>query len=162
MKYLLNNVEVSKEQVRELLEANPELLEEKTFPQEDDEYWYMPNDGDVFNAPWDNCEIDKGRLAMGNCFQTKEQAIHSRDFDKATVAIWNWAREHAPFVPDWGDDKRKCFLYYNHDNGEWCSDWNRSIQTNFHLPYFATSEDTKRCIEECAEHLEVIKKGRHE
>ena len=163
MKYKLNNIEVSKEQVRELLKANPELLEDKTFPQEGDEYWFLTGDGQTGSITWVDDKRDKDRQALDNLFQTEKQTIHARDFDKATVAIWNWQRRECPFVPDWKDNEQENWsLNYDHDDEEWDCDWSFSFQENFHLPYFVIKEDAERCIKECAEHLEVIKKGRYE
>ena len=48
--------------------------EEKPWPQEGDEYYYMQSDGLIWSERWINSMNDKGRKRIGNFFQTKEEA----------------------------------------------------------------------------------------
>lgn len=69
-----------------------EYLDEKSHtwrPNEDGAYHYIDNDGTVLNEEYyiNDDHTDKGRLAIGNCFKTAQEANSMRDWLKARQNI---------------------------------------------------------------------------
>ena len=60
-------------------------------PNEDGAYHYIDSDGMVLNEEYyiENDHTDKGRLAIGNCFKTAQEANNMRDWLKARQNLIN-------------------------------------------------------------------------
>ena len=50
-----------------------------SFPSANDKYYYIRSEGMVSWDTWDDHEIDKKRLAIGNIYKTKEEAESALD-----------------------------------------------------------------------------------
>lgn len=54
-------------------------------PDEDDEYYYIDNDGEVESDTWDGAEEDIARYNLGNCFRSDNQAEQARKVLRETL-----------------------------------------------------------------------------
>lgn len=71
--YKLNNVEVSKEDIKKLIEEHPEILESE-WPKKGDKYYYLLGDNIVYNDILKENDFYEKRKIYGNMFRTKEAA----------------------------------------------------------------------------------------
>lgn len=166
MNYKINNIEVSKEQIKELIKNNPELLEDIKvsgkyfFPKEKRAYWHIDEMGYVGCDEMCADEIDLERIEQG-VFETQEEAELARDKQKAIVACWKWAQENASFEPtfepDWGNtNEYKYYVYYNFNSKKLVCSCVDKIKTQFTLPYFKSQEDCIKFIEANKANLELL------
>lgn len=165
MKYktTVNNIEIelTKEQIKELIKNNPELLEDTKvsgryfFPNKGGEYYFINGTG--FVRPYkndDECDLETIELGV---YKTEEEALLARDKQRAIVACWKWAQENAPFEPDWkneGEDKYSAY-YDFHSEQLYCSNEIYS-KRQFTLPYFKSKEDCIKFIEANKANLELL------
>lgn len=162
-KYTINNIEVTAEQIKDIIKNNPELLEEKKvssryfFPKMGESYYTTQSNGVIFNyAANEKGEFDKGFIELG-VYRTKEEAELARDKQKAIVACWKWAEENAPFEPDWEDGmQRKYYAYFGHDSNSVEVSSSYRVRYQFTLPYFKTLEDGINFIEANKANLELL------
>lgn len=157
--YKLNNVEVSEDQVRELIKSNPELLEKKEVKGR---YYFPKNGGDAYYFE-DNEPIVRysfSLLKSTGMFKTKKNALLAYDKQCAIVRCWKWAQENAPFEPDWGSiEEKKWHATFCHTRGYWYGPtpiWHSDFQEQFTLPHFKTKEDCERFIEANKADLELL------
>lgn len=155
--YKLNNVEVSEDQVRELIKSNPELLEKKEvkgryyFPKLGELCYEWYADGDITQDLFSN------RYPNTGVFQTHEEAQLAYDKQCAIVRCWKWAQENAPFEPDWEDiDQYKHDVVYYHQKEKFEIIYSIESQSQFTLPYFKSKEDCERFIEANKADLELL------
>ena len=158
--YKVNNVEVSAEQIKEIIKNNPELLEESNggryfFPKEGDFFFHISEFADVLICKYFD-SINRERLAQG-VYRTKEEAELARDKQKAIVACWKWAQENAPFEPDWGNkEQAKYYASYEYLDNKSIVNFDTYLQYQFTLPYFKSRKDCMAFIEANEEHLELL------
>lgn len=137
---------------KDQLEKNPNILtdwfeeiDESTRwkPEIDEEYYCLGKDGSVGYNRWDGDHIDRNRLEIGNCFETKEEAERVVEYLKALAVVRGDA------TSKFTRDRNNFYVYYdiisNHlAVGVGFYDLGNGI---FGLPYFATKDDAKRSIE---------------
>ena len=90
-------------------------------------------------------------------------ALHKEECDgilerrKAIVRLWNWAKENAPFEPDWSNfNQSKSYSIYLYDVKLFSGSKTWSLKPQTELPYFATSDDVERFNTECREDLLTV------
>lgn len=155
--YKVNNVEVSAEQIKEIIKNNPELLEESNggryfFPALVEAYWIAGASGIISK----NIMLDSAFVTQG-VYRTKEEAELARDKQKAIVACWKWAQENAPFEPDWkNNNQKKYYVSYDHFLNKIKYNTVYFYQSQFTLPHFESEKDCKAFIEANKEHLELL------
>lgn len=154
--YKLNNVEVSEEQVRELIKSNPELLKKEVkgryyFPKKKGETVFIfSNYGTVITEFFNN-------LLETGAFKTIVDAQLAYDKQCAIVRCWEWAQENAPFEPDWEEtNQNKNCASYNHKDSVFYVESTYSIQTQFTLPHFESKKDCDKFIEANKADLELL------
>jgi len=158
--YKINNVEISAEQIKEIIKNNPELLNENKggryfFPKEGERYWCVRTDGSVIYESWDG-NYDSGIIPQG-AYRTEEEAKLASDKQTAIVACWKWAQENAPFEPDWKNANQfKYYVYCYTDTLMFCLTCNSQAHLQFTLPYFKSVKDCEAFIEANEEHLELL------
>lgn len=79
-----------------IYELEQQVEQEKEFPQDGDEYWYVNGDTDVMLTVWYGDEYDQGRLSINNVFKTKEQAEFAVEKLKVEAELRKFSR---PFEP---------------------------------------------------------------
>lgn len=78
-KYTIKNIEISEEEIRNLIKKNPELLvDEKSYSpwraEKKENYFYIDSCGDLYPCLEATDRIDDYRYLTGNYFKTKEEA----------------------------------------------------------------------------------------
>lgn len=156
-------IELTKEQIKELIKNNPELLEDTKvsgryfFPKIDEHYYYVNENGDTQYWRNDMSVFNNGRNIEMGAFKTREEALLARDKQKAIVACWKWAQENAPFEPDWSNEyERKYYVYYNFDPKKIDMRCANTIKTQFALPHFKSKEYCEKFIEANKANLELL------
>lgn len=79
-----------------------EFNDEKWKPKEGDEYWFVWDDGFTVNIEWCESNGEDARIAIGNCFQTKEQADKAVEWLKAFKVLRDDVKTKSI---DWDDGK---------------------------------------------------------
>lgn len=91
------------EELKALKERIAELeyhaKEEREFPQDGDEYWFIDSTGDVVNSNWESLSFEIDRLEFGHIFKTKEQAEFTVEKLKVEAELRKFSR---PFL--WGTE----------------------------------------------------------
>lgn len=113
-------------------------------PKERQDYYCVTSDGSVVKDDWSNWCLDDGRFEIGNCFQTEEEAERIKEYLKALAVVRGGA------TSKFTKGRDNWYVYYDTDSNSLESSISRSMLDNgiFGLPYFATTEDAKRSIEQ--------------
>lgn len=86
-------------------------------PKEDEDYWVIEPDGDVFGSNWDDCPQERAMYSMGNCFKTEEEAEAMAEKIKIYTELKRLAEEINTEPIDWGNvNQIKHYIMY--DEGE--------------------------------------------
>lgn len=114
-------------------------------PEKFQKYYHVGGDSFVYDDGWANgSAIDDGRFEIGNCFQTEEEAERVVEYLKALAVVGGDST--SKFIKG----RNNFCVFYDTTNNyltvgvEYC-DMGNGI---FGLPYFATTEDAKRSIEQ--------------
>lgn len=124
------------EEIKESTRWKPELHQK---------YYFLASDGSANTDTWDDSTFyDHGRLDIGNCFKTEEEAERVAEYLKALAVV----REDA--TVEFIKGKSNYYVVYNTtynclDVSDNCYLIKNGI---FGLPYFATEDDAQRSIEQ--------------
>ena len=126
----------------------------RMFPlwfEEVEEYFYITTDGSVWLCSKNkDKELDKNRKAIGNYFETIEEAEKYLEFLKAKTII---KQDTKGFTPNWGNvDKYKYYGYWDFADNE--PHWDVKYITKEAEVYFNSEDDIK---ESFAKHPEEWK-----
>lgn len=113
-------------------------------PELGQKYYFLDSDGFVYNNIWADDSVDHGRLKIGNCFQTKEEAERAVEYLKALAVVRGDAT--TKFV----NGEYNWYVYFDIESGLLLLDTTSYSILNgiFGLPYFATKEDALRSIKQ--------------
>ena len=106
-----------------------------SWPQDGDEYWCINSGGQIVSPIWGNDDFDKGCLACGNIFRTKEEAkaanqvlLANAEYKRRAKAAW----EAEGKTLDWSNgDQPKFQTYWKHYTGG----WEIEVATNCETPF---------------------------
>lgn len=110
-------------------------------PKENEKYWTICDNGDVYSYNVGPDEDDEVFFKIGNYFKTQEEAEKMANYLKYTNLLRKYVEEHSEPL-DWENNKQvKRYLWYNHERKEIDigSDWARQ-QGTIH----ASSEEVLR------------------
>ena len=138
---------------KDQLEKNPNILtdwfeeiEEQTRwkPELGQRYYFLDSKGSPYGNIWADDSIDSNRSEISNCFQTKEEAEQAVEYLKALAVVRGDAT--TKFVKD----KSNWYVYYDVSHNYLYVSSNSYCLKNgiFGLPYFATTDDAQRSIEQ--------------
>lgn len=91
---LQEEVKALKQRIAEL---ERQAKEEKEFPKNGDDYWYVNDSATVAEMKWDGCDYEEERLSIGNVFRTEEQAKFVAEKIKVEAILRSYSR---PFEKD--------------------------------------------------------------
>ena len=133
---LQEELKALKERIAELEE---QAKKEDEFPQVGDIYWRIDDKGSVDNSLYNDYYTDNHRQAIGNFFQTKEQAEFAVEKLKVEAELRKFSQ---PF--EYG--KRNTEFYYGHGSNEimYHSAGTTQIQGTIH---FESEEKAQQAIE---------------
>lgn len=147
-----------KELENELSELREELNKTgtKVFkPKFGDTYYYICVYGEVREEVWTDTEFDKAVYALGNCFETREEAKFEVEKLKVIAELKRFAMEHNEPM-DWRDEnQKKYFICYDCGKNKmmYIDYWNTLKNDNI---YFSSAEIAEQAIKTIGE--ERIKK----
>jgi hypothetical protein len=125
------------------------------WPKEGDEHWYISGDGRVYYS--DFCvknSVADMRIAIGNCYKTKEEAEQVVKKMKVMAELKRLADKswkEAGVEIDWSDDNiSKYFVRYDPNESYLLIDHNYSIK-NINDFYFRSEEKAKEAIDKIGE-----------
>ena len=131
----------------DVLETEVKKLEEPKpwKPKISEKYYYVDNVHmitDFFH--WDGDEFDYVRYNAGNCFSTKERAEQVAEKIKILLKLEQYHDVFCPdYVPDWSNNMRKHYVFYDKDKKKWDFDWVASLKSTT-LVYFDSEETAQK------------------
>lgn len=113
-------------------------------PKDGEEYWYIGDDGPIRSIRFSSYDgDDANRLAIGNVYLTKAEAICARDRELAEVRL----RRTSTFKPDFENGNGGYAVYYSpYDKQLGCIE-NAYLDSGEPVRY-ETEEEAKKSIEE--------------
>lgn len=150
-KFTLTEENKSKvEQFLKLLNIDANIVEaqnikepEKEWPQDDDLYYYISGDYIIDNNYFTSGGIiSEHRLAVGNCFKTKEEAEFELERLKVLAEMKKFAE---PEDNRWDGYTEHWTIYFdNNEESIYCWPY---AHNKFNNIYFVSQEKAKECIE---------------
>ncbi len=134
-------------ELKELKGQMEALEKEKWKPQAGELYYHIASTGDVFEKVWINDTLDNGRKEIGNCFGTRDEAIHERERLKVIQQMKKYAvsKEERSYA------ENLLGLVYQPCSGELEPMIFGSAGCGLGTMLFETDEDIENCIEEIGE-----------
>lgn len=127
---------IYKLEVKEVLKIQKNEVYE---PEVHEKHWYINFDGKILSDMWFGMDKDKGKLALGNVFSTKEEAEFELERRKVIVELNRFTCKYNEFLDVWRlsyDIRRKKLTFLRSD----------SIK-DFGF-YFESGEEGKKAIKE--------------
>ena len=151
---IVANVEpLTLENVENIYANDWEVVEEKKKcwePKEEETYYFIRHDGDIDWFNYDEGETDKRLMALGNCFQTEEQAQFIGEKLKVIHELEKFAYENNEEEIDFNKSQTRYFICYDlRDKVD--IDWTSSL---FFIPfniYFNSEEIGRKAIKTIGE-----------
>lgn len=132
-----------------------EVIEDKKQwwkPELDEKYYIICSDGSIDFNTYDGDFCDKSFMAIGNCFQTEEQAKFMVEKLKIIHELKTFAVENNEEEINWNDDgQKKFFLYYSYSANQVLVNYVISMKENPFNVYFTSEELAKKAIETIGE-----------
>lgn len=114
-------------------------------PQADETYYSIDKSGIIIGTNNVNFDMDRRAIELGNCFKTKEKALHMVE----KIKIINKLRELSNIKCS--ENKNKYFIYYNfRENRVLCGETNLCKLSPFEA-CFKTAEECKEAIKTIGE-----------
>ena len=133
---LQDELKALKERIAEL---EKQVEQEKEFPQEGYEFWFITSSGDVARMFWHDDLGQEQSLSIGNVFKTSEEAEFAVEKLKVEAELRKYSR---PFkYGDWNFE----ILWNNHENNTEL-DWSGYVVRQSVI-YFESGEIAEKAIE---------------
>jgi hypothetical protein len=140
-------LELTDKQVAGLVEQHQ--AKQGDFPQHGELYHFVDSSGGISCIHFSGDIFDKWRKSIGNCFRTREEAEHYRDY---LVAL-NTLKKSSDFVPDWDCNQTKYAVISV--GGKLQIDW--WVNYNCSLPcYYRTKDDAKSALSKYRREFEIV------
>ena len=128
-----------KELKQRISELEEQVEEEQTFPKYNDFYWYTNAKGKILCDTWEGFKFEKDMLAIGNVYQTENEAVFATEKLKVEAELRKFSR---PFkYGDWNFE----ILWNNHENNIEL-DWSGYVVRQSVI-YFESGEIAEKAIE---------------
>ena len=125
-----------------LEEIKPELTYKPFTPDDEEDYYYVSDNGEIAGNINVFLSFDQFRINSGNAFRTKEEAEYHRDWLIARKRIM----DSSDFVPDWEDEYQTKYIVTYSDRG---------LMTDFHTwtnygspAYYKTKDQAQQAIKD--------------
>lgn len=113
--------------------------------KENDEYYCLTAEGNIYSSVWDNYKVDYERLEMGNVFLTREDAEFERERLKIEAEMLKYGGTRD--MMSLGDEYiEKYFIEYYHDPKSPSLRIDNHWSTHHGMIYFKSEEDAKIAI----------------
>lgn len=114
------------------------------IPKDGEEYWYIGDDSSIRSIRFSSYDGDDvNRLAIGNVYLTKAEAICVRERKIAEVRL----RRTSKFKPDFENDKGGWIVFYDH-SGEELEAEECLFYSSGEPVHYETEEDAQKSIKE--------------
>lgn len=124
-------------EVTEEMEKFIEKPKGKWMPRYGEEYYYVGDNGYIYDDKWAGHDNDVYRRYFSRIFKTQEEASRHREIMRAC--------KEASFEPDWEDhDQSKYHFYYNYGNSNKKLCINPLTFSNSGEPFYFESYDIAR------------------
>lgn len=145
---LQNKIDELEKQLTELKEELNKP-ESKVFkPKIGDIYYNIDSHGEVLSYIWDDDCIDRLRYAIGNCFETREEAKFEVERLKVITELKRFAKKHnEPIV--WDNRRTVHYIAYDYLEKKVCIYFTVDIKSND--IYFSSEELAQKAIKEIGE-----------
>ena len=128
-----------KELKQRISELEEQVNEEQAFPKYNDFYWYTNAKGKILCGTWEGFKFEKDMLAIGNVYQTENEAVFALEKLKVEAELRKFSR---PFkYGDWNFE----ILWNNHENNIEL-DWSGYVVRQSVI-YFESGEIAEKAIE---------------
>ena len=160
MKYKIANLEITEEQLNELIKQRDKVKSGRFRPKADEIYFYADRFGTVGVRTNDGTSFVRWKISQNNCFKSEEEATDHKNYLIAVAEV-NQAIEEINdgWKPDWSNqDQSKYVLSFNYIVGAW--DWTvKRSQYGFSLLNNISNPDRSvAIIETQKENLDIIQK----
>lgn len=153
---LKQQLEAAQQEITKLQQAIEKAeAENDIWPKEGDDYWYSSSLGDCAVDTFSkSSNVDAMRIAIGNCYKTKEEAEQAVEKMKVMaelkrLADKSWKEAGAEI--DWSDDMTpKYFVRCNMEDDNVLVDDNYSVK-NINDIYFHSEEKAREAIDKIGE-----------
>lgn len=113
-------------------------------PKDGEEYWYIGDDSSIRSIRFSSYDGDDvNRLAIGNVYLTKAEAICVRERKLAEVRL----RRTSNFKPDFEDSRGGWVVYYNYKDKELYA-YDTDYDDSGEIVRYATKEEAEKSIRE--------------
>lgn len=139
----------AKEMLARIEQQIADAAKPKEWPQADDAYWVVNNDGSGGESRWLNDETDRGRAAIGGVFRTEAEAMQEVERRKVLTELRKLARESWGEAggPDWWSaNQGKWEICFAHREGKFSCCQGEMLQTQGSV-HFATSKSAQEAIQ---------------
>lgn len=118
-------------------------VEEQAWPKVGDKYYTIAIDGNktIYCFPWDNDAVDSGRMSIGNCFRTKEEAEFALERLKVLAEMKKFAE---PFYTNWYGNAGHYYIFYS--VREKCLSVDNNLLMRSSKLYFTSEKRARECI----------------
>ena len=124
--------------------------EKASFPKYGSMYYFIDSAGTVCQSFWEDDGVDRERLSLGNCFETREEA----EFKVERLRVLHEMKQFAePKDYKWDSFNEHYYIYYHfsdlYDNNAVLIGNVNSCKSD--EIYFTSEENAKACIEAVGE-----------
>ena len=153
---LKQQLEAAQQEITKLQQAIEKAeAENDTRPKDGDEYYLIGSYGQIsYEHFFSKNVVDTMRIAIGNCYKTKEEAEQALEKIKVMtelkrLADKSWKEAGAEI--DWSDENTtKYFVRYNMEHDAVVIDWNILVK-NINDFYFHSEQKAKEAIDKIGE-----------
>lgn len=128
-----------KELKQRIIELEQQAEQEKEFPKNYDDYWYIDTTGDVYTENWHGFSFEIAMLEIGNVYKTKEQAEFVGEKLKVEAELRKFSR---PFKKG----ENNCFIEIHLSDKALAIDGSEHFQTQGTI-YFESTTITNEAID---------------
>lgn len=129
----------------------PEISEKRCRSKNEDEYYYIANDGEILLEHETGCKFDELNFQFGNYFKTIDEADFARKKQFTYQQLSDYALEHNTEAIDWKNPQQnKWFIGCNHNNNTLITGVRQSVEF-INTVYFTSREIAENAIKEIGE-----------
>jgi hypothetical protein len=149
-KYIFEMNEDAKNKIEKIIKlfgldvhiSEQQIQEEKEWPQDVDDYYYIHSDGSISRSVFYlNDSFCKNTLSIGNCFRTREEAEFEAERLKVLAEMKKFAE---PEDRKWDGENQHWVIYLNIYNGSINIDYYTIHK--YDLIYFESAEKAEECV----------------
>lgn len=136
----------------EVVEEKKKYWEPKKGDKYCDKYYYISNTGFIFYYGYNEDNIDKALINIGNCFKTEEEAKHMVEKLKIIHELQKFAYQNNEKEIDWNDAKQyKYCLVYDVEHKKVCIDYKTYVKSEPFNIYFTSLDIARKAIKTIGE-----------